>query len=94
MKKALILCAALAVAPLAMTAPAVASDKDLLDAEACAKTKNGIGIFLGLADRALKDSEAKRKSGDIAGQEEAFKKVLALSELAENYTMVYQTFCD
>ena len=43
-----------------------ASDHDLLDAEACKETKEGIGYFLGVADYLFKENEKNNKTMQTA----------------------------
>ena len=75
-----------------------ASEHDLLDAEACKETKEGIGYFLGIADYLFKENEKnntrmqteeKRK----ANEEELLGGAIAFSQLAANYSTVYEVWC-
>ena len=87
------------IAVLCFSTPFVfASGHDLLDEEACKETKEGIGYFLGVADYLFKENEKnntrmqteeKRK----ANEEELLGGAIAFSQLAANYSTVYEVWC-
>ena len=75
-----------------------ASGHDLLDEKACKETKEGIGYFLGVADYLFKEneknnqkmlSEKERK----ANEEDLLTGAIAFSQLAANYSTVYEVWC-
>ena len=75
-----------------------ASDHDLLDAEACKETKEGIGYFLGIADYLFKETEKNNKTRQTeeerkANEKELFSGAVAFSQLAANYSTVYEVWC-
>ena len=74
-----------------------ASDHDLLDEEACKETKEGIGYFLGVADYLFKENEKNNKAMQTeeerkANEKELFGGALAFSQLAANYSTVYDVW--
>ena len=75
-----------------------ASDHDLLDTEACKETKEGIGYFLGIADYLFKENEKNNKIMQTeeerkANEKELFGGAIAFSQLAANYSTVYEVWC-
>jgi len=72
-----------------------AGDHDLLDENACNKTKEGIGDALAIADYLFKESDKpnKEKPNNKEETEELFAAALAFSEIAENYSTVYAVWC-
>ena len=75
-----------------------ASEHDLLDAEACKETKEGIGYFLGVADYLFKENEKNNKTTQTeeerkANEKELFGGAIAFSQLAANYSTVYEVWC-
>ena len=75
-----------------------ASDHDLLDAEACKETKEGIGYFLGVADYLFKENEKNNKTMQTeeerkANETELLGGAIAFSQLAANYSTVYEVWC-
>ena len=75
-----------------------ASGHDLLDEEACKETKEGIGYFLGVADYLFKETEKNNKTTQTEEDREAKEKELwegaiAFSQLAANYSTVYEVWC-
>ena len=75
-----------------------ASEHDLLDAEACKETKEGIGYFLGIADYLFKENEKNNKTMQTeeerkANEKELFGGAIAFSQLAANYSTVYEVWC-
>ena len=89
----------LLMAILCFSAPFVlASGHDLLDEEACKKTKEGIGYFLGVADYLFKETEKNNKTMQTEGEKKANEEELlggavAFSQLAANYSTVYEVWC-
>ena len=89
----------LLLAILCFSAPFVlASGHDLLDEEACKKTKEGIGYFLGVADYLFKETEKNNKTMQTeeekkANEEELLGGAIAFSQLAANYSTVYEVWC-
>ena len=89
----------LLMAILCFSAPFVlASGHDLLDEEACKKTKEGIGYFLGVADYLFKETEKNNKTMQTeeekkANEEELLGGAIAFSQLAANYSTVYEVWC-
>ena len=89
----------LLMAILCFSAPFVlASGHDLLDEEACKKTKEGIGYFLGVADYLFKETEKNNKTMQTeeekkANEEELLGGAVAFSQLAANYSTVYEVWC-
>ena len=89
----------LLMAILCFSAPFVfASGHDLLDEEACEKTKEGIGYFLGVADYLFKETEKNNKTMQTeeekkANEEELLGGAIAFSQLAANYSTVYEVWC-
>ena len=89
----------LLMAILCFSAPFVlASGHDLLDEEACKKTKEGIGYFLGVADYLFKEYEKNNKTMQTeeekkANEEELLGGAIAFSQLAANYSTVYEVWC-
>ena len=87
------------IAVLCFSTPFVfASGHDLLDGEACKETKEGIGYFLGVADYLFKETEKNNKTMQIEEDREAKEKELwegaiAFSQLAANYSTVYEVWC-
>ena len=76
----------------------LASGHDLLDEEACKKTKEGIGYFLGVADYLFKETEKNNKTMQTeeekkANEEELLGGAIAFSQLAANYSTVYEVWC-
>ena len=51
-----------------------ASEHDLLDAEACKETKEGIGYFLGIADYLFKENEKNNKTMQTEEERKANEK--------------------
>ena len=75
-----------------------ASDHDLLDAEACNETKEGIGYFLGIADYLFKENEKNNNKMQTEEERKANEKELlggaiSFSQLAANYSTVYEVWC-
>jgi len=75
-----------------------ASDHDLLDAKACKETKEGIGYFLGIADYLFKENEKNNKTRQTEEERKTNEKELlggaiAFSQLAANYSTVYEVWC-
>ena len=75
-----------------------AYDHDLLDEEACKETKEGIGYFLGIADYLFKENEKNNKTMQAeeerkANEKELFGGAIAFSQLAANYSTVYEVWC-
>ena len=76
-----------------------ASDHDLLDVKACKETKEGIGYFLGIADYFFKENEKNNKKTQTAEEErkanekELLGGAIAFSQLAANYSTVYEVWC-
>tara|TARA_B100001167_G_scaffold132090_1_gene83073 strand:+ start:421 stop:708 length:288 start_codon:yes stop_codon:yes gene_type:complete len=75
-----------------------ASDHDLLDAEACKETKEGIGYLLGVADYLFKENEKNNKAMQTeeerkANEKELFGGAIAFSQLAANYSIVFEVWC-
>jgi len=75
-----------------------ASDNDLLDKKACQETKEGIGYFLGVADYLFKENEKNNKTTQTeeerkANEKELFGGAIAFSQLAANYSTVYEVWC-
>ena len=75
-----------------------ASDHDLLDAEACKETKEGIGYLLGVADYFFKENEKNNKAMQTeeerkANEKELFDGAFAFSQLAANYSIVFEVWC-
>ena len=89
----------LLMAILCFSAPFVlASGHDLLDEEACKKTKEGIRYFLGVADYLFKETEKNNKTMQTeeekkANEEELLGGAIAFSQLAANYSTVYEVWC-
>ena len=89
----------LLMAILCFSAPFVlASGHDVLDEEACKKTKEGIGYFLGVADYLFKETEKNNKTMQTeeekkANEEELLGGAIAFSQLAANYSTVYEVWC-
>jgi len=89
----------LLMAILCFSAPFVlASGHDLLDEEACKETKEGIGYFLGVADYLFKETEKNNKTMQTeeekkANEEELLGGAIAFSQLAANYSTVYEVWC-
>ena len=74
-----------------------ASDNDLLDEEACKETKKGIGYFLGVADSLFKETEKNNTRMQTeeerkANEEELLGGAIAFSQLAANYSTVYEVW--
>ena len=75
-----------------------ASEHDLLDSESCKETKEGIGYFLGIADYLFKESEKNNKTMQTeeerkANETELLGGAIAFSQLAANYSTVYEVWC-
>ena len=75
-----------------------ASGHDLLDKEACKETKEGIGYFLGVADYLFKENEKNNTRMQTeeerkANEEELLSGAIAFSQLAANYSTVYEVWC-
>ena len=75
-----------------------ASDHDLLDEEDCKETKEGIGYLLGVADYLFKENEKNNKTIQTeeerkANEKELFGGAIAFSQLAANYSTVYEVWC-
>ena len=75
-----------------------ASNHDLLDAEACKETKEGIGYFLGVADYLFKETEKNNQKMQSekerkANEEDLLTGAIAFSQLAANYSTVYEVWC-
>ena len=87
------------IAVLCFSAPFVfASDHDLLDEEACRETKEGIGSFLLVADYLFKEFEKNKSTMQTEEEKKAKEKELlggaiAFSQLAANYSTVYEVWC-
>ena len=87
------------IAVLCFSTPFVfASGHDLLDGEACKETKAGIGYFLGVADYLLKETEKNKTTMQTeedreAKEKELFESAIAFSQLAANYSTVYEVWC-
>ena len=63
----------------------------LLSPHDCQEMKQGIGFFLGVADQRFKEIEAQGKNKK--SRDEKWGEAIALSQLAANYSTVYQTWC-
>ena len=75
-----------------------ASGHDLLDGEACKETKEGIGYFLGVADYLFKETEKNKTTMQTeeerkAKEKELWEGAIAFSQLAANYSTVYEVWC-
>ena len=75
-----------------------ASDHDLLDEKACKETKEGIGYFLGVADYLFKETEKNNQKMQSekerkANEEDLLTGAIAFSQLAANYSTVYEVWC-
>ena len=75
-----------------------ASDHDLLDEKACKETKEGIGYLLGVADYLFKENEKNNNTMQTEEERKANEKELlggaiAFSQLAANYSTVYEVWC-
>ena len=75
-----------------------ASGHDLLDEKACKETKEGIAYFLGVADYFFKENEKNNKAMQTEEERKANEKELlggaiAFSQLAANYSTVYEVWC-
>ena len=75
-----------------------ASGHDLLDAKNCQETKEGIGYFLGIADYLFKENEKNNTRMQTeeerkANEEELLGGAIAFSQLAANYSTVYEVWC-
>ena len=75
-----------------------ASGHDLLDAKNCQETKEGIGYFLGVADYLFKENEKNNKTMQTeeerkANETELLGGAIAFSQLAANYSTVYEVWC-
>ena len=87
------------IAVLCFSTPFVfASGHDLLDGEACKETKAGIGYFLGVADYLFKETEKNKTTMQTeedreAKEKELFESAIAFSQLAANYSTVYEVWC-
>ena len=67
-------------------------DGTLLDEASCNKTKDGVGLFLYLADLSLQESLRLREGS--AEKARADTAAIDLSTLASNYSTVYSVFCN
>ena len=87
------------IAVLCFSTPFVfASGHDLLDEEACKETKEGIGYFLGVADYLFKENEKNNTRMQTeeerkTNEEELLGGAIAFSQLAANYSTVYEVWC-
>ena len=88
------------IAVLCFSTPFVfASGHDLLDDEACKETKEGIGYFLGVADYLFNEVEKNTKKYvneeevKEAKEKELWEGAIAFSQLAANYSTVYEVWC-
>ena len=75
-----------------------ASGHDLLDEKACKETKEGIGYFLGIADYLFKETEKNNQKMQSekerkANEEDLLTGAIAFSQLAANYSTVYEVWC-
>ena len=65
----------------------------LLSAQDCQEMKQGIGFFLGVADQRFKEIEAQSKANNKQWRDEKWGEAIAFSQLAANYSTVYQAWC-
>ena len=65
----------------------------LLHEEQCQEVQQAVGSFLGIADHLFKESEENKKNGKQGKSLEFFEGAIKFSELAENYSTVYSTWC-
>lgn len=65
----------------------------LLDTKACKETKEGIGWLLGAADKVFDEIKEQGKNKDKAWNDEMWMKASFMSNLAANYSTVYDVWC-
>ncbi len=70
----------------------------LLDEAACTETKEGIGYFLGVADYLFNEIEKQEYTTQTeeekkAKEKELYEGAIAFSQLAANYSTVYNVWC-
>jgi len=65
----------------------------LLDPQDCKETKDGIGYFLGAADELFDDIKLHGDDKNKKLKEDKWRKAAFFSELAANYSTVYQVWC-
>ncbi len=70
-----------------------AESAEQFDQTSCSAVKGAVELFLGIADENFKEAEIRRRNGDIVGADSKFEDASSMSELAENYSVVYATFC-
>ena len=74
------------------------NDEPLLNEAACIETKEGIGYFLGVADYLFNEIEKQQyavqtEEGKKAKEQELYEGAIAFSQLAANYSTVYNVWC-
>jgi len=65
----------------------------LLDPQDCKDTKDGVGRLLGAADEIFDDIKAYGDDKNKKWNEDKWRKAAFFSELAANYSTVYQVWC-
>ena len=75
-----------------------AANHELLDEEACKETKEGIGVFLWVAKNLFEENEKNKNTMQTEEERKANEKELlggaiAFSQLAANYSTVYEVWC-
>lgn len=70
-----------------------AESAEQFDQTSCNAVKGAVELFLGIADENSKEAEIRRRNGDIVDADSKFEDASSMSELAENYSVVYATFC-
>ena len=74
------------------------NDDPLLDEAACTETKEGVGYFLGVADYLFNEIEKQEYTTQTeeekkAKEKELYEGAIAFSQLAANYSTVYNVWC-
>jgi hypothetical protein len=65
----------------------------LMNVKECMEVKEGIGFFLGAADKIWKEIEKYAKKRDKSWNDKKWTEAIALADLAANYSTVYNTWC-
>ena len=93
MKKLLILLLFTSTAFAATNISLAQNDESLLSESECAETKEGIRVFLGLADYHWKEIEKAIENGKEA-DEKLYSIAGFYAQQAANYSIVYGNWCD
>ena len=83
---------------LILTSTPIFAESDLLNKQQCDETKSGIGDVLAVADYLFKEIEKNNKAQQSeeerqSNEDELYMGAIAFSQIAANYSTVYDVWC-